>query len=186
MSRRHEWSEFGKDHVRHGREVPLTLKHPGKALEVGLQPVLLRVLPRRFAEVADHLVELVLQHGDLAARLDAHLPREIALGDRGRDLGDCAHLTGQIGGQLVDVVGQVLPDAGDLRRLRLAAELALDADLARDSRDLGRKPVELVNHRVHRVLEFKKLALDISRDLFGQIAVGNRRRDFGDIAYLSR
>ena len=37
----------------------------------------------------------------------------------------------------VDVVGQVLPGAGDARHLRLAAEPALGADLARDARHLA-------------------------------------------------
>ncbi len=37
----------------------------------------------------------------------------------------------------VDVVGQVLPRAGDTAHLGLAAELAFGADLARHARDLG-------------------------------------------------
>ena len=40
---------------------------------------------------------------------------------------------GQVAGHLVDVVGEVLPGAGDAGHLRLAAELALGADLARDA-----------------------------------------------------
>ena len=49
-------------------EVALALEHAREALEVGLQPVLLDVLARRLAQVADHLVELVLEDRDLAAR----------------------------------------------------------------------------------------------------------------------
>ena len=37
-------------------------------------------------------------------------------------------------GHEVDVVGEVLPGAGDARHLRLAAELAFGADLARHPR----------------------------------------------------
>ena len=40
-------------------------------------------------------------------------------------------------GHRVHVVGEVLPRAGDAPHLRLAAELALGADLARHARDLG-------------------------------------------------
>ena len=129
--RRDERRELREDHARHLGEVALALEHAGEALQVRLQPVLLDVLARRLAQVADHLVELVLQDRDLAAGLDAHLPREVAFGHRGRDVGDGSHLVREVRGQLVHVVGEVLPDAGDLLRLRLPAELAFDADLAR-------------------------------------------------------
>ena len=62
--------------------------------------------------------------------------REVAVGDRGRDLGDVAHLVGEVAGHRVDVVGEVLPGAGDAGDLGLAAELALGADLAGDAGDL--------------------------------------------------
>ena len=63
--------------------------------------------------------------------------REVAVRDRGRDGGDVADLGGEVAGERVHVLGQVLPDAGDALDLGLAAELALGADLARDARDLG-------------------------------------------------
>ena len=62
------------------------------------------------------------------------------------------------GGHEVDVVGQVAPRAGDALHLRLAAELALGADLAGDARDLVGERRELVDHRVDRVLELEDLA----------------------------
>ena len=43
--------------------------------------------------------------------------------------------------------------------LGLAAELALGADLARHARHLGGERVQLVDHRVDRVLELEDLAL---------------------------
>ena len=75
--------------------------------------------------------------GDLALRLDAELALQVAVGDRGHDLGDAAHLARQVGRHRVHVVGQVLPGAGDAAHLRLAAELALGADLARHAGHLG-------------------------------------------------
>ncbi len=63
------------------------------------------------------------------------------------------------------------PHAGDALHLRLAAELALGADLARHARDLGGERRELVDHRVDRVLELEDLALDVDRDL---LASGRR------------
>jgi hypothetical protein len=46
----------------------------------------------------------------------------------GRDLGDVAHLRREVVGQQVDVVGEVLPRAGDAGHLRLRAQLAFDTD----------------------------------------------------------
>ena len=58
----------------------------------------------------------------------------------------------------VDVVGEVLPRAADARHLRLAAELAFGADLARHARHLAGEGVELVDHRVDGVLELEDFA----------------------------
>ena len=185
MLRRHERRELREDHVRHVVEIALALEHAREPLEVRLQPVLLDVLARGLAQVADHLVELVLQDRDFAAGLDAHLPGEVALGHRGGDVGDGAHLVGEVGGQLVHVVGEVLPDAADLVRLRLTAELAFDADLARDSRHFAGERVELIDHRVHGVLQLEELALHVDRDLLAEVAVGDRGGDLGDVSHLS-
>ena len=87
-------------------------------------------------ELIGHRVDDVLDLQDLALRLDRDLLRQVAVRDRGRHLRDVAQLHGQVAGQLVDVVGEVLPRAGDAFDLGLAAELAFGADLFRDARDL--------------------------------------------------
>ena len=56
-----------------------------------------------------------------------------------------------------------MPD--DVAHLRLAAEHALGADLARHARHLGRERVERVDHRVDRVLQRDQLAARLDRDL---------------------
>ena len=71
--------------------------------------------------------------------------------------------------------------------LRLAAELALGADLARDARHLVGEGRELVDHRVDgradaEELAPHRLALDLQRHLLRQVAVGDRvdhARDLG-------
>ena len=83
------------------------------------------------AERVGHVVDGVGERGDLALGFDDELLRQVAVGDRGDDLDDAAHLRGQVRGHEVDVVGEVLPGAGDAGHARLAAELAFDADLAR-------------------------------------------------------
>ena len=197
--------------------------------------------------------------------------------DGGRDRGDVADLAGQVAGHEVDVVGQVLPRAGDARHARpgrraclrvptsratrvtsaandeswstivlmvffssrispwtstviffvrspratavvtaamlrtwpvrlpaieltlsvrsfhvpddafdarLAAELAFGADLARHARHFRGERAELIDHRVDGVLQLEELALDVDGDLLRQIAVGDGRGDFGDVAHL--
>ena len=78
-------------------------------------------------------------------------------------------------GHRVDVVGEVLPRAGDAGHLGLAAELALGADLARDAAHFGGEGVQLVDHRVDGVLQLENLALDVDGDLARQVAAGDRR-----------
>src|SRR5205823_2592838 len=84
-------------------------------------------------ELVDHGVDRVLQLQDLAADLDGDLLGEIAAGDGRGHLGDVADLAGQVAGELVDVVGQVLPGAGDPGHDGLPAELALGAHLTGDA-----------------------------------------------------
>ena len=119
--------QVGEDELRHRRQVALALQHAAELGQVGLEPVLLHVLPRGVAQVADHLVDVVLELRHLALRLDRDGPGEVALGHRRGHVGDGAHLGGQVGGELVHVVGEVAPDAGGARHAGLAAQLAFDA-----------------------------------------------------------
>ena len=127
----------------------------GDALDVGLAAELALVadllrdagdLRRERRELVDHDVDRVLQLEDLALGVDRDLLREVALGDGGRDLRDVAHLRGQVGGEAVDVVGEVFPRAGHALDVGLAAELPFVADFFRDARDLGGERVELIDH----------------------------------------
>ena len=96
------------------------------------------------AQLLDHRVERVFEQQHFAAHVDRDLLRQVAAGDGGRHFGDVAHLRGQVRRHEVDVVGQVLPGAGDAGHLRLAAELAFGADFARDARHFRGEGVELV------------------------------------------
>ncbi len=135
-------------------------------------------------ELIHHRVDGVLELQDLAADIDRDLLREIAARDRGRHLGDVAHLRRQIAGHRVDRVRQILPRAGDARHLRLAAEPSVGADLAGDTRHLRGEAVELVDHRVDGVLELEDLALDLDGDLAREVAArdgGGHLRDVSDL-----
>jgi hypothetical protein len=145
-----------------------------------------RHLGSEAVQLVDHGVHGVLQGEDLALHLDRDLRRQVALGDRGRDVGDVAHLAGQVRRHRVDRVGQVLPRAGDAGHLRLAAEHAFGADLARHPRHFRREAVELVDHRVDGFLQLEDLALDVDRDLARQVAARDRRGHGRDVAHLGR
>ena len=100
------------------------------------------------AQLIDHRVDGFLELQDLAAHVDRDLLRQVAVRHRDCHLGDVAHLGGEVRSHRVDALGEVLPHAGHLAHLRLAAELALGAYFAGDARHLGGEHVELLDHRV--------------------------------------
>jgi hypothetical protein len=69
-----------------------------------------------------HVVDGLGQRRHFALRFHREILLEVAVGDRGHDLHDAAHLLGEIGGHDVDGIGEVFPGAGDAGHLRLAAE----------------------------------------------------------------
>ena len=169
-------------------QVPATPGTCGLAAELAFGADLARDaadLGGEAVELVDHGVDGVLELEDLAADVDGDLARQIAARDRGGDLGDVAHLAGEVRRHRVDVVGEVLPGAGDARHLRLAAELALGADLAGDAADLGGEAVQLVDHRVDGVLELEDLALDVDGDLAREVAARDGGGHLGDVADLA-
>ena len=144
-------------------------------------------LGRERAQLVDHRVDRVLELEDLALDVDGDLLAQVAVGDGGRHLGDVADLVGEVRGHEVDRVGEVLPRSGDSADLRLAAELALGADLAGDAGHLGGEARELIDHRVHGRADPGELALDrppldLERHLLAQVALGygdDHARDLG-------
>src|SRR5205085_7600155 len=85
------------------------------------------------AQLIDHRVDRVLQLEDLTLDVHGDLLRQVAFRDRGRHLGDVADLAGQVAGQLVHVVGQVLPRSRDALDLCLAAEAPVGSHVAHTS-----------------------------------------------------
>src|SRR5205823_3844723 len=129
-------------------------------------------------------VDGVLQLENLALDLNRDLFGQVALLHRGRDIGDVADLGREIGGELVHVVGEVSPGAGGAEHVGLAAQAAFGADLARDAGDFRGEGVELIDHDVDRVLQVEDLAVDVDRDLLGEIPSCDGGGDIGNIADL--
>src|SRR5262249_13374430 len=116
--------------------------------------------------------------------VDGDLAAEVAAGHRGGDLGDVAHLVGEVAAHGVDRVGEVLPGAGDAGHDGLAAELAVGANRRAAGGELGGEGAQLVDHRVDGLLELQDLAAHVDGDLLGQVAIGDRDGDLGDVADL--
>ena len=170
-------------------QVPATPGHHGLTAQLAVGAHLAsdaRDFRREGIELIDHRIDGVLELENLAFDFDGDLRREIALGDGRGHVGDIADLAGKIRGHGVDVVGQILPGAGHAAHLGLAAQLAFGADFARHARHFAGEGVELIDHRVERVLQLQNLALHVHRDLFRQVAVGHGGRHVGDIAHLCR
>jgi len=119
-----------------GEQIALALEHAGEPREVRLEPILLLVHARRFRERADHLIDVVFQERDLAARVHGDGLREVALGHRRRHVADGAHLPRQVAGELVHVVRQIAPHARGAGHVGLTAEAPFHAHVARDARHL--------------------------------------------------
>src|SRR5262249_39188532 len=132
-----------------------------------------------------HRVDDVLDLKDLAADVHGDLLRQVAGGDGRGHLGNVPQLHRQVTRHRVDAVGEVLPGAGHALDVGLAAQLALGAHLPGHAGDLGGEGAELVHHGVDRVLQLQDLALDVHGDLLGQVAVGHRLGDVGDVPHLA-
>ncbi len=163
-------------------QVPATPGHHGLAAEAALGADLAcdaRHLGRERAQLIHHRVDGFLELQDLAAHIDRDLLRQVAVGHGDRDVGDVAHLVGQVAGHRVHALGQVLPDARDLADLRLAAELAVGADLARHARHLGGEHAELLDHGVDdggraQELALQRPAVDVEAHGYQQVALRHR------------
>ena len=136
-------------------------------------------------ELVDHGVDRRLELEDLAPGVDGDLLGEVAPGHRGGDLGDVAHLAGEVAGQLVDVVGEGLPRAAHAGHVGLTAQPALGAHLAGHPGDLVGEGPQGVGHGVDGLGQGGHLALGLDRDLLGEVAPGHGGRHLGDVADLA-
>ncbi len=178
-------NELVHDELGNDGQVPLALHQASDLSQASLQPALLPVRLGGLPQRPDHRVDVVLQFGDLALRLDGDRPGQVTGGDGAGHLGNRADLPGQVGGQLVDVLGQPLPGPGHPLDLGLPAQAAFAANLTGNAGDLGGEAGELVDHRVDGGLEFQDLPARVHVDLLGQVALRDGGGDLRDVAHLA-
>ena len=139
---------------------------------------------RERPQLIHHRVHGVLELQDFALGIDRNFLREVAARNRGRDFRDVSDLGGQIVGEQVDVVGQILPRARDVWHFGLRAQFAFDADRFGDAGDLLGEDCQRLGHAVERVGQRRDLALGRDFQFLRQVAVGDRRDDLDDAADL--
>ena len=135
-------------------------------------------------QLIHHRVDRVFELEDLAFRVDRDLLRQVAVGDGGRHLRDVAHLGGQVAGETVHVVGQVLPGTGHAFHVGLAAELSFGTHFFRDAGHFGGEGVQLIHHGVDGVLQLEDFAFRVDRDLLRQVALRDGGRHLRDVTNL--
>src|SRR4029079_12101322 len=136
-------------------------------------------------ELVDHRVDGVLELEDFAFDVDGDLLRQVPERDRGGHFGDVADLTGEVRGEVVHIVGQVLPGSANALDLGLTAELAFRADFAGHARHFRGEGIQLIDHDVDGVLQLEDFAFHLDRDLLGQVALGDGGGHLGDVADLA-
>src|SRR5438105_11066550 len=167
---------------------PRHARHVGLATQLALRadlPGNADHLGGEGAQLIDHRVHGGLEVADLAPGRDRDLARELSVGDRGGHQRDVSDLRGEVPGERIHALGQVLPGAGDPRDLRLPAELSFGADLAGHPRHLRGEGAELIDHLVDGFLQLQDLAPGRNGDLPGEVATRHRRGDQRDVAHLA-
>ncbi len=170
----HQQVDVSEDH---GQQVVKVMRDAPGELADGLHFL-------RLHQVADHLIDIILECCDLAGRLHCDRSREIPFTHSIRYLGDCSHLGRQVGCQLIDIIGYLAPQAGGIGDSGLTPQLTFSSHFTRHARYFGSERIELIHHRVDGVLQVEDFALYGDSDLSRQVALCNRSGDFGDIPHL--
>src|SRR5581483_10139707 len=110
---------------------------------------------------------------------------KVTTGDGGRHFSDVTHLTSQVTGHGIDVIGQVFPGSGHAWYDGLTTEFAFGADFAGHASHFSGEGTQLVHHRVNTFFELQNFTADVHRNLLGQVAIGHGNRHFGDVTHLT-
>ena len=132
-----------------------------------------------------HIVDGFRECRNFALGVHGQLLRKIAVGHRGYDLDDPAHLFGKVCSHHVHIVGKIFPGSSNSGDQCLSTQFAFRTDVARNAGYFAGEGVQLVHHGIDGVLQFQNLTFHIHRDLARKIALRNRCRHLGDVANLA-
>ncbi len=180
----HKWHQIGEERLSDCEKVALPLEHAGEPGDVGLEPVLLFIALGGLTQVGDHRVDVVLELGHLPLGVNLDRACQITLRHRGRDLGDGTHLSGEIAGQQVHVIGKIAPRSSRAGDARLTSEPPLHTDLSRDADHLLCECRQRVGHVVDGLGKCGNLALGLHRQLLSKVTIRDGCHDLHDSAHL--
>ena len=129
-----------------------------------------------------HGVDGVLQLQNFTLDVHGDLLRQIASRHRLGDIGDVAHLAGQIAGHGVHAVGQVFPRARHALHIRLTAQNPFGTDFARYARDFRGERSQLIDHLVDGLggpqkFALQRLSVDLQCHRLRQVSLRDRADD---------
>ena len=129
-----------------------------------------------------HGVDGVFELENFTFGVDRDLGGKIAERDGCGDLGNIAHLIGEVAGHGVHAFGEVFPCAGHIPDNRLAAQFAFSAHLARHADHLRSERTELLDHGVDNLGGAQEFAFELAAVYFGRhslrkVAPGDGRDD---------
>src|SRR6185295_16314532 len=132
----------------------------------------------------NHRVDVIFEFGDLTTRLDLNGTSQVAFGHGSSYFRDGTYLGGQVGGQQIDVTGQILPRPRRPRHIGLATEPAFHAHFASHVGNLLGKRSQRVGHVVNGFRQSRHLAPAFHGQLLPQVAVSHGGDDFNDVTHL--
>src|SRR5208337_2756181 len=142
-------------------------------------------LGRKCIQLVHHCVDGVLEFEDFAFHVHGDFARQVAARDRRRYLRDVSNLARKIAGHRVHGICQVLPCTRDTRHVRLTTKPPFAAHFTSHACYFGGKGAKLLDHRVQGFFELQDFPAHVHGDLARQVATGNSRRHFGNVAHLT-
>ena len=138
-------------------------------------------------ELIDHRVDRAFELENLAPHVDGDLLREVAGRYGRRHVGDVANLRGEVAGHRVDRIGKIFPRAGNafeprpVRRAFLRNRLRARRASLQKRNALSWSTIVLIVSLSSRISP-----LNVDGDLLRKVALGDGRRDVGNVTHLVR
>ncbi len=132
-----------------------------------------RNLVRECRECVGHAVDSFCQCSNFAFGFNRQLLGKIAVGHGRHHFYDTPYLVSKVVSHYVHVVRQIFPGTCNTRNLCLAAKFTFGSHFTCHTSYLGREAVQLIHHRVDRVLQLQNFSAYVDGNLARQVAARN-------------